>query len=69
MLRYREQPTTRFDDHGSVLPAILFSSAAVLLMLLVIVPQPAAVLPVLALVLMVQLTRMLGLRLYRDFVD
>ena len=56
------------DRHVAVL-AILFGSAAVLLTLLAVVPEPAAALPFLALILMAQLTRMLGTRLFRDFTD
>ncbi|QDG76526.1 hypothetical protein [Labrenzia sp. PHM005] len=69
MLKHRDNTRSHNDDTSTMLSAILFGFAAVLLMLLVVVPRPAAILPVLALVLMVQLTRMLGLRLYRDFID
>ncbi len=66
--RTRESERHNEDRHVAVL-AILFGSAAVLLTLLAVVPEPAAALPFLALILMAQLTRMLGTRLFRDFTD
>lgn len=57
------------EDPNIATPAILFGFAAFFLMLLIMFPKPAAVLPVLALALMVQLTRLLGARLYRDFTE
>lgn len=60
---------TAADDCNTLAPAILFSFAAGLLMLLAVVPEPAAFLPVLALALMAQLTRLLGTKLYRDFTQ
>ncbi len=69
-MKYRSiRTTTGKEELSTITPAILFSFAAFLLMLLAIVPEPAAALPLLALGLMVQLTRLLGVRLYRDFTD
>jgi hypothetical protein len=69
MLERTQKSEHHSEDRHIAILAILFGSAAVLLTLLAIVPEPAAALPFLALILMAQLTRMLGTRLFRDLKD
>jgi len=63
------QTDLRADDRNVVQLATLFGFSATLLMVLSIVPEPLAILPIAALILMAQATRVMGQRLYRDFMD
>ncbi len=69
MLERTKKSERHSEDRHVAILAILFGTAAVLLTLLVVVPEPAAALPFLALILMAQLTRMLGTRLFHDLTD
>lgn len=62
------QTDVRADDRNVVQLALLFGFSATLLMVLSIVPEPLAILPIAALILMAQATRVMGHRLYRDFM-
>ena len=61
--------SSQTTSHTSLSPVLLFTLAAGLLMVMSLALVPALVLPLVAFVAMALLTRLLGLRLYRDLTQ